>query len=268
MYRPREATAGEALKRAFVVGVNPFAAFGDIVARPDSLGPVLCLLLFTITYTACDALVLSKVYLYTASGPLVRPQAYWVGDSLRVVEVNYTSLKRVGPPGEEHFALLNMLALGAGVSAWLAWTVGIWVAMKVVGGPPAPSALMGGYVLSFRFYEYLARLVTLLWFLSRVPKIEVIVAPQSATRPPELTLKLLSLTSLALASVAGLRTALWALTAFFTVWGVVVATAALKRGYEPMHKAVAGGLIAYLLSLLVQSLSQYLLILTLQPPRG
>lgn len=247
--------AGEVLRRVFGAGLDPFNTFSRIAARPDGFGPLMCMLLLVFAFSVQNAVPLSKVFLYTARGSLITPQIEQLDDVLRVTAVNATSgLRRIGLPGEEHFAALNVLSLGFGLAAWLCWTLGIWVALRIVEGPPSSSTLLSGYVLSAKFYEYLTKALLQAWYLRDLTRIEIVLAQDA------LNLRnLLSLTSLALTALRELQQALLAHSVFFTVWSVVVTSAAVSRGYAPMRKALIGGLAAFLISSAAQTLAYYLL---------
>lgn len=251
-----EVGAAEVLKRVFISGLDPFSAFARIAARPDGFGPIVCMLLLIFAYTLENAVPLSKVYLYTAKGDLRSPSIESLDGILRVVAVNATSgLRRIGALSEEHFAALNMLSLGFGITLWLCWALGMWAALKIAEGPPVSAVLLAGYILTAEFYKHASRAILLAWYLRGVIRIEVLVAPGQV----ELS-SLLGLVSLAFAGVGGLQTALLAHTVFFTIWSIVVATAASARGAAPMRRSIVGGLIAFLISSAAQSIVQYLLL--------
>lgn len=250
---------GEVLKRVFGAGLDPFSTFGRIAARPDGFGPLMCMLLLVFAFSLQNAVPLSKVYLYSARGSSIVPQIELLDGAIRVTAVNATSgLRRIGPPAEEYFAALNMLSLSFGMAAWLCWTLGVWIALRIVEGPPASSILLSGYVLSAKFYEYLTKALLQAWYLRDLACIEIVLTPDT------LNLRnLLSLSSLALTALRELQQALLAHSAFFTIWSVVVTSAAISRGYAPMRRALIGGVVAFLISSAAQTLAYYLLLTVL-----
>ncbi|MEM0042996.1 MAG: hypothetical protein QXZ31_08745 [Thermofilaceae archaeon] len=249
----------EVLRRVFGAGLDPFSTFGRIVARPDGFGPLLCMLLLVFAFSLQNATLLSKVFIYAARGNPVTPFVEQFDNTIRITAVNVTSsLRRVGPPSEEHFAALNVLSLGFGIASWFCWSLGVWVALKIVEGPPASSTLLSGYILSVKFYEYLTKAIIQAWYLKDLSRIEIILQLDALTLN-----RILSMASLGLASMRELQTALLAHTAFFTVWSIVVTSAAVSRGYTPLRKAVVGGITAFLISSAAQAIAYNLLLMVL-----
>lgn len=247
------------MRRVFGAGLDPFSTFARIVARPDGFGPLFCMLLLVFAFSLQNATLLAKIFIYSARGSPIAPHVEQFNDFLRVVAVNATSsLRRVGPLSEEHFAALNVFSLGFSIAAWLCWALGIWVALKIVEGPSISSTLLSGYVLSVKFYEYLTKALLQVWYLKDLTRIEIILPPDSLNLH-----HLLGLTSLALANIRALQTALLAHTVFFTIWSVVVTSAAVSRGYAPLRKAIVGGVVAYMISSAAQSIAHYALLMAL-----
>lgn len=254
----REVSMEETLKRVFLAGLDPFTVFARISSSPDGYGPLMCMILLVFAYAASSMAPFPKVFVYAARANSTGLRISVADGTIRVTEVNVTTgFRRIGPLGEEYYAAIYTLALGFGVGAWLSWALGVWIGLKIVEGPPVPSALLSGYIISYKFYEYIARAVVLTWYLKEISLIEIVVVKDTLKVG-----KLLTFISAALSSISGLQTALNALTIFFTIWGIVVATGAVSRGYAPLRKAVAGGLVAFFISSLAQSLVQYLLLIS------
>lgn len=254
----QEVSIGETLKRVFLAGVDPFTVFARISSRPDGYGPLICMFMLVFAYAVSSMVPLPRVFVYSSRANSSGIRVSVSDGTIRVAEVNATSgFRRVGPLSEEHYAAIYMLALGFGVGAWLSWTLGVWIGSKIVEGPPVPSSLLSGYILSYKFYEYVARSVALTWYLRGVSLIEIVVV-QDTLRVS----KILAFVSAALSSIGGLQMTLNALMVFFTIWGIVVATGAISRGYAPLRKAIAGGVVAFLIHSLAQSLIQYLLLIS------
>jgi len=261
-FREREVGPADVFKRVLLAGVNPFRVFADVARRPDTVGAFACMLLLAFAHFLNNSMVMAKVVVYTGRGEKVAPPIVSVeGATCKVIAVNATSYRRLGPIGEEQYAALNMLALGYALTTWVAWAMGLWVAFKLAGGLPSPVVVMSGYVLSSKVYENLTKAILLAALLRGVNRIEVYVEPlQSFRRVGEL----LNLASSAFVAVEGLQTAVSAHAAFFAVWSAVVATAAVNRGgFASLPRSIAGGFVAYILASLIQSVAYAALMLAL-----
>lgn len=235
--------AGEVLKRVVIAGLNPFNSFAKISKRPDSVGPFLCLFLLAFASFAGNALLLSKTFILSARGTPIPPRVEWEDSALKVVFVNATSFRRLGFPAEEHYSVLNAVALGYSFLTWIAAAVGLRLALKVSGGYTGLTIVLSGYSLSARIYENLARAVTIALYLSGVPRINMYV-------PADLKVgALLYLATIAAGKVEGFTLALRAQEAFFAVWNIVVYVAAASQGGAlPMKKSALGGILGYFIS--------------------
>jgi hypothetical protein len=261
-FRGQEVSPGEVFKRVLLAGIDPFRVFADVARRPDTAGAFACMLLLAFAHFLSNSVLAAKVVVYAGKGEKIAPPAVTVDGSVRkVVAVNATSYRRLGPVSEEQYAALNMLALGYALTTWVAWALGLWLAYKLAGGSPSPAVLMSGYVLSSKVYENLTRAALLAMFLRDLGRIELYVEPsQGAQRVGAL----LNLASAAFTTVEGLPTAVAVHAAFFTVWSAVVATAAVNRGgLTSLPRSIAAGLAAYVLASAIQSLAYSALMLAL-----
>lgn len=262
VFREQEVNPGEVFKRVLLAGVDPFRVFADVARRPDSAGAFACMLLLVLAHLLSNSVVAARVMVYTGRGEKVAPPVISVeGASCKIFAVNATSYRRLGPMGEEQYAVLNMLALGYALTTWVAWAIGLWLAFKLARGPLSSAVIISGYVLSSKVYENLTRAALLAVLLRDLSRIEVYVEPlQGAQRVGAL----LSLASSALAAVEGLQAAVTVHAAFFAVWNAVVATAAVNRGgFVSLPRSIAGGLAAYVLASAIQSLAHAALMLAL-----
>lgn len=226
-----------------LAAVDVFRVFADIARRPDGIGPFVCMMLLTFAYLLSNAVVLAKVVIYAGKGEVVQPPAVSLaGGACRVIAVNATSYRRLGPLGEEHYAALNVLALGYALLSWVTWAFGLWLGLKLVGGPTGQVVVLAGYILSVKVYEHLTRAAILAAYLSGLQRIELFVAPSA-----QKISSLLNLAAVAFVSAGGLPTALNAHAAFFAVWSIVVSVAAVHQGgFVTPKRSVAGGIAAYL----------------------
>jgi len=249
--RLEEVGPGEVVKRLLLAGIDPFRVFAEISRRPDSVGAFACMLMLAVAHFLGNSTLVSKVVLYTAKGEAVKPEVLSIGDVRRVVAVNATSFRRVGPLNEEHYAALNMLSLGYALVTWIAWALALWLSVKLVGGSTGPVVVLSGYTLSAKIYENLTKAVILAVYLRGLSRIELFLA-QSAQRVSAV----MSLVSLAIAEVSGLQTALLAHMAFFAVWNLVVSTAAVYQGgLSALKRSILGGFTAYILASFIQSIA-------------
>jgi hypothetical protein len=257
--RAEEVGPGEVVKRILLAGIDPFRVFAEISRRPDGVGAFACMLMLAIAHFLGNSTLVSKVVLYTAKGEAVKPEVLSIGDVRRVVAVNATSFRRMGPLNEENYAALNMLSLGYALVTWIAWALALWLSVKLVGGSTGPVVVLSGYMLSSKIYENLTKAVILAVYLRGLSRIELFLA-QSAQRVSAI----MSLVSLAIAEVSGLQTALLAHMAFFAVWNLVVSTAAVYQGgLVPLKRSIVGGVIAYILASFIQSVAYTLIASTI-----
>ena len=248
----KEVGFSEAVRRVLLAAISPFSTFSDIALRPDSLGPLLCLLLLTLVYSAYNHVLIARVELSVASGsPLIPPKVVVTESVVRITAVNATGRVRdLGPLSEEYYAEAQMLSLGYGITAWLGLTVAIWLSLKVLGGSTRLFTVLAGYTLSVKLYEYFTRLILVLTLTSWIKRVELLI-----WRGASITL-ILSQVSQALAQTSGLRTVMRAHMVFFTVWGVIVVMAAAQEGgFLSTRRAVVAGIIGYLLASLLQMIA-------------
>lgn len=249
--------AEEMFKRVVLAGISPFSTFAEIALRPDISGPFACMILLAFMHLFGDSVIASKVMLATARGEqLTSPHITSSRGVLRVLAVNATShVRRLGELEDEHYLRLHILSLGHSITAWIAASLGMWLAFKVVGGSTRLTVVLGGYALSAKLYETAARALITAYFLSSYEEIELVLP-----RATHNVSVILSLSSAALSVVPGLSTALEAHMAFFTVWNIIVLMAAIQEGgFVPARKALVGAIISYPISSTLQLLLYRLL---------
>jgi len=240
----------EMFKRIVLAGISPFSTFAEIALKPDIAGPFACMILLAFVHLFGNSVIASKVLLATAKGErLTSPYVESLGSMLRVMTVNATGhIRRLGELEDEHYLRLHILSLGYSLIAWTAASVGVWAALKVVGGSTRLTVVLGGYALSVKLYEVASKAMIIAYFLSPYKAIEVVLA-----QPTRNVNTILSLSSAALSTVPGLSTALEAHMAFFTIWSAVVLMAAIQEGgFVPARRALAGAVICYLVSSALQ----------------
>jgi len=240
----------EMLKRILLVGISPFSAFAEIALKPDIAGPFACMILLAFMHLFGNSVIASKVMLATAKGGhLSPPRVTSSGGVLRVVAVNATGhIRRLGELEDEYYLRLHILSLGYSLITWTATSVGIWIALRAVGGSTHLTVVLGGYALSVKLYEIASKAVITAYFLSPYKAIELVLA-----QPIRNVSVILSLSSAALSAVPGLSTALEAHMAFFTIWSAVVLMAAIQEGgFVSARRALVGAVICYLISSALQ----------------
>jgi len=163
--------------------------------------------------------------------------------------VNATGhIRRLGELEDEYYLRLHILSLGYSLITWTATSVGIWIALRAVGGSTHLTVVLGGYALSVKLYEIASKAVITAYFLSPYKAIELVLA-----QPIRNVSVILSLSSAALSAVPGLSTALEAHMAFFTIWSAVVLMAAIQEGgFVSARRALVGAVICYLISSALQ----------------
>lgn len=248
----------DVVKRALLAGVSPFNTFAEIVRKPDTFGPLICMILLTIAHILGNSLILAKIFIYNAKGQVISPPNIIESNgNLRVIAVSASAFRKVGPPTDEHYAVLNVLALGFSILAWISWSVSLWISLKLIGGSTGMLGLVSGYVLSAKFYEITSKTFLISLFLRNINKIELFISQdlQKVTN-------LLNLASIALSRSGIVQKVLMAHTTFFVVWSIVVSVAAISQsGFVTAKKAVVGGIIGYLISSFLQSMAFSLLTL-------
>lgn len=245
----------DVFKRALLAGVSPFNTFAEIVRKPDTFGPLLCMVLLTVAHIIGNSLILAKIFIYNAKGQIITPNIVESDNNLRVIAVNATAFRKVGPPTDEHYAVLNVLAIGFSILTWISWSVSLWISLKLIGGSTEMLGLVSGYILSAKFYETITKTTLISLFLRNINKIELFISQdlQKVTN-------LLNLASIALSQSDVVQKVLMAHTAFFVVWSIIVSVAAIgQAGFVTTKKAIIGGIVGYLISSFLQSMTFSLL---------
>lgn len=246
-----EVGVAESLKRALLAGLNPFKTFTEVVQRPDVIGPILCMLLVANALFLENLTALSKLSLVYVKGDQVQPSVEVAGKTYRVIAVNATSpFRKIGELNEEHYGRVFLMALGYGLIAWIAATLGVFLGLKLLGKSlGALSAVLAGYTLSAKVYEALTKVAIYALFLIDVDKVEIVMAPGGQKISTVLTLL-----SLAHRQIPQLLPALRAHAVFFAIWGLVVMSAALQEGASvSLGKAILGALASYIVSGMLQA---------------
>lgn len=242
----------ESLKRALLAGLNPFRVFMEITQRADVTGPILCMLLVANALFFENLTPLSRLSLVYVKGDQVQPSVEVTGRTYRVIAVNASSpFKKIGELSEEQYGRVFLMAFGYGLIAWVSATLGVLLGLKLLGKSlGVSSAVLAGYTLSSKFYEALTKAVIYSLFLIDIDKIEIVMLPGSQS-----VSIILTLVSLAMRQIPQLSTVLQAHGVFFTIWGLVVMSAALQGGGSvSLGKAILGALVSYTVSGILQSI--------------
>ncbi|MEM1508820.1 MAG: hypothetical protein QXY49_01830 [Thermofilaceae archaeon] len=241
----------ESLRRVLLAGLNPFRIFMEISQRSDVTGPILCMLLVVNIVFFENLTPLSRLSLVYVKGDQVQPSVEITGRTYRVIAVNASSsFKKIGELSEESYGRVFLMAFGYGLIAWISATLGVLLGLKLLGKSlGVSSAVLAGYTLSTKFYEALTKTIIYTLFFINIDKIEIIIVPGSQNISVILTL-----VSLAMRQIPQLFTVLQAHSVFFTIWGLVVMSAALQGGGSvSLGKAILGALISYTISGILQS---------------
>ncbi len=242
----------DSIKRVLLCSLLPFDYMAEISISPDSLGPILSLVLASITEFFSFFIILQQMNLGLAKGkmpyPAPLPNLFINKTAILVIPkgINITVVRYV-EPSDRLIEAFYAQALISTLIVWLAYSIMIYLFSKlfgIIGGGPSP--ILGGYMLSLKLYESLTKSII---YYSIISNREILVI-----LPRETHIFILQgyLTTMLL-QIGGI--VLRAHMVFFTIWSIVlfVATFYSGRGLS-IKKSLLVGVLSYILASMFSSM--------------